>query len=276
MHHFGWVFLTPSIPSGWYWRSLVIFFFFFLQGGAGRPSFTSFTSSSIALRPWLLVFLAHLGAVNKFMAQRGNYAQTFCIRPNGRGPWLIQRVAQGLLVPLRLPYSHSRWCNRAAVAGSAGVPVRGDPVSAGSHTWWHLSCWSSCCLMLRNLVLQLKEMIEESVICVWAAEERKQTRQQTSQMSSEAPQNLKRSVLCCVYWRFHIMQNSPYQHFHAATGFSCLLVNSVSWEKSILSFFLPLSRKSLLKTTRPLWCHKILVLSLSVSDFILFLSPPNI
>lgn len=59
-----------------------------VTGGTGRPSFTSFpsSSSSVALRPWRLVFLAHLGAVNKFMAQRGNYAQTFCIRPNGCGP----------------------------------------------------------------------------------------------------------------------------------------------------------------------------------------------
>lgn len=42
-----------------------------------RPYFTSFTlsSSSVALQFWRLVFLPHLGAVNKFMAQRGNYSR---------------------------------------------------------------------------------------------------------------------------------------------------------------------------------------------------------
>lgn len=31
-------------------------------------------------------FVAHLGAVNKFMAWRGNYVQAFYIKPNGSGP----------------------------------------------------------------------------------------------------------------------------------------------------------------------------------------------
>lgn len=81
MHNFGGVF--HQSPQG---DIDARSFFFFCEVVQADPPSPPSPPPLVALRPWLLVFLAHLGAVNKFMAQRGNYAQTFCIRPNGRGP----------------------------------------------------------------------------------------------------------------------------------------------------------------------------------------------
>lgn len=88
----------------------------YLAGATAGPSFSSF-SSSVALRPWRLVCSAHLGAVNKFTAQRGNYTQTFCIRPNGLWPMTNSAGHSGVSVPLRRLCSHSQRCNSAAVVG---------------------------------------------------------------------------------------------------------------------------------------------------------------
>lgn len=154
-----------------------------------------------------------------------------------------------------------RWHPCPRRPSELGVTL-GDTYLVGRRAVW---CWEMWCYGRRKR--------SRRVLSVYESPSKEANEQQTSQTSSEAPQNLKRLVLCCVYWRFHIMQNSPYQRFQAATAFSWLLLNSVNWEKSVISLFFLRFPESLQHALCDVTKGS---LSLSVSDFVLFLSPPNI